>query len=215
MDTKEKLHRFGLTDSRQCPRCDEIVTFHPKLLKCNYVTRIWSEPFKITDTLLILPAPVNGLPTRPMGMVPHTDAIALTVHAEVLNRILTLKESCTFLLRPKNFVQCLKPSNSQGKTFERLKVNSFLVLGRWSVGRSWWGATLGSGAWVGISIGLGRGNPWLSKPGALHQVIRQDDEERGDTLARTRQMDAPFISQGVGKNRSSKWSGSRWGGNRH
>ena len=36
--TKEKLHRFGLTDSPVCPRCQETETLEHKFIQCNYIT---------------------------------------------------------------------------------------------------------------------------------------------------------------------------------
>ena len=99
--SREKLHRFGLSDSPQCPRCDEVETFHHKLYECVYARKIWEETFKITDKLLNTQAANIELQLKANGMAPYLDSAALAIHAEIFSRIIALRIDGTYLIRPK------------------------------------------------------------------------------------------------------------------
>ena len=95
--TKEKLNRFGLIESPQCPRCDQVETLRHKLLECDYVKRIWKEvntrfsrPLSqdIARDLLTIPSSENNL-------------AELTVHAEIIQRKMSLVDDQDFLIHPK------------------------------------------------------------------------------------------------------------------
>ena len=103
--TKEKLHRFGLIDSRTCPRCDEVETLQHKLIECNYVSRIWNLVLRLTSDLRTINLPDEDKRELIIGAVKGTTPELITIHAEVINRILYLKDSQNYLLRPKIFVR--------------------------------------------------------------------------------------------------------------
>ena len=83
--TKEKLHRFGLSDSPNCPRCGLLEDLEHKLITCHYVKLIWREVI--------------------LGMIKGTELLLLSVLAEILQQILYLKENSQYLVRPKEIVK--------------------------------------------------------------------------------------------------------------
>ena len=103
--TKSKLARFGLIDSPNCPRCGEIEDLQHKVITCEYVKRIWEKTISVTDTLKIntrsgLADPIEN---RILGASDDTNSLILSIHAEILMRILGLKDDANYTLRP-NFV---------------------------------------------------------------------------------------------------------------
>ena len=102
--TKEKLYRYGLVASPNCSRCDLLDTFEHKLFECSYVTRIWEQVFRITENQ-------NGGVLAQHEIMDHAmcnnldvDLSTQTIHAEILNRILSLRDDATYMLRPKSLV---------------------------------------------------------------------------------------------------------------
>ena len=103
--TKEKLHRFGLIDSPQCPRCDSIETLQHKFIECAYVRKIW-------DLALTC---VRGLTTSDPRSEPPSKAICggyltcsttiITLNAEIMQRILRLRDNEQYLLHPKHLIR--------------------------------------------------------------------------------------------------------------
>ena len=107
--TKERLHRFNLIDSNICPRCDQVETLQHKILECAYVNRIWN----ITETLQNHPnqnpGPALDRKSNVLGTLGNSTIASMTLNAEILLRILYLKDSQNYLVHPKVFVkQCLK-----------------------------------------------------------------------------------------------------------
>ena len=104
--TKEKLFRYRLIDSPNCPRCDAIEDFEHRLVGCQYAARIWVETFKISDKLNN-----GGRPHQidPIGKILCEDigttVGTMTLHAEILTRILALRDDARYLIRPKIFVE--------------------------------------------------------------------------------------------------------------
>ena len=100
---KERLHRYRLIDSPNCSRCDQIEDYDHKVYNCSYVKKIWAETFKLTDKAGVL----NQLcfQSQVLGTSIGTDSTVLTVHAEVLNRILLLRDEANHLMRPISFVK--------------------------------------------------------------------------------------------------------------
>ena len=101
--TKEKLHRYNLKDSPNCPRCDHLEDYDHKTLNCTYVKKIWDETFRLTDKLY----DSNGIDLRSkvMGTDVRSTLAVLTSHAEILNKILSLRDEATYIIRPKIFVR--------------------------------------------------------------------------------------------------------------
>ena len=102
--TKEKLHRYRLIDDPSCPRCDQIEDYDHKIYDCDYVKRIWSETLRITNALS---QPPNNLSIKAkvLGTFIESDQLTLTIHAEILKRIMYLKDEANYLLRPKALVK--------------------------------------------------------------------------------------------------------------
>jgi hypothetical protein len=98
--TKEKLCRYNLIDNSICPRCNEIETFEHKILECTYVRLIWKEVLKITKNRQ---RPIN-IETAIAAYTGNNPTI-VTVHAEILSRLIQLRENQNWLLRPKIFVK--------------------------------------------------------------------------------------------------------------
>ena len=103
--TNEKLHRYNLIDSPLCSNCDEIETLTHKIYECEYSQRIWTETFKLTDKLLVTPRPNIEIPQKVLGANYHRDLVALTIHAEIILRLLAIRRSPAFLLRPKVLIR--------------------------------------------------------------------------------------------------------------
>ena len=101
--TKEKLHRYNLIDSPNCPRCDQLEDYDHKIINCPYVQRIWEETFKLTDKL----NDGNGIDLRSkiMGTNKGSTSSILTCHAEILSKILSLQDDANYLIRPKVLVR--------------------------------------------------------------------------------------------------------------
>ena len=102
--TKEKLFRFGLVDSNACPRCGEIEDLEHKLIRCNYVKRIWDLALRSTSKLKVINYP-NQDRTKQVLDIGSTSQIVLTIHSEIMLRILSLKDSADYLIHPKSFVR--------------------------------------------------------------------------------------------------------------
>ena len=100
--TQEKLNRFGLADSDNCPRCGAIETLKHKILECEYVTRIWREVDKLS-VKLNNPIVLNqDRIQRALGANEQTTPASLTLHAEILRIIIGLKAGQNYLIHPKN-----------------------------------------------------------------------------------------------------------------
>ena len=97
--TKEKLFRFGMNESPNCPRCGEIETLQHKLISCGYTKAIWDKVLELTKE--IKPFDVSSDRTNLIiGAIEGMEPIILSIHAEVILRILGLKDDATYMLRP-------------------------------------------------------------------------------------------------------------------
>ena len=104
--TKEKLHRYGLIDSPLCPRCDQIETFEHRIFRCEYAKRIWDEVLTKSRRLNIGGQPPNGdMLFNILGGGVENSVTTLTLHAEVIMRILSIPDDSSYLLRPQKFVE--------------------------------------------------------------------------------------------------------------
>ena len=98
--TKERMHRFGLRDSSTCPRCDESENLNHKIYECEYIKRIWRHYASLIGK------PINREPCKyVLGMHLNETIADLTARAEILQRILYLRDDQSYLIHPKAFVQ--------------------------------------------------------------------------------------------------------------
>ena len=116
--TKEKLHRYRLIDDPTCPRCDQIDNYEHKIYSCEYAKRIWSETLKLTNRIS-QPPQGSTIQTQVLGTHIGSNLMTLTIHSEIINRILYLRDSAEYLLRPKAFVrQTLEYLTRKEKSWE-------------------------------------------------------------------------------------------------
>ena len=107
--TKEKLHRYNLIDSDSCPRCGETETLKHKFIECDYVKRIWQHAATLTSNLMTTNQVLIESCMLALGSYIESTPTILTLHAELLLRILYLKDDQNYLVHPKNLVKhCLK-----------------------------------------------------------------------------------------------------------
>ena len=107
--TKEKLHRFNLSDDASCPRCGDIETLQHKFITCEYVERIWRTANSYTNRLITINQSTIDGPKRVTGSFVEATPTILTINAEILLRISYLKSNQNYLIHPKTFVvQCLR-----------------------------------------------------------------------------------------------------------
>ena len=102
--TKVRLARFGLTDSDTCPRCDEAEDLEHKIAGCDYIKRIWDRVLELTSKLKVVNYPEHDR-IRQILDVGCTSSTVLTIHAEILLRILSLKDASNYLVHPKALVK--------------------------------------------------------------------------------------------------------------
>ena len=128
--TKEKLHRYNLIDNDRCPRCGEAETLNHKFIECDYVRRIWRYATSLTANLIS--ANQNQLPVDSrslvLGSFVESTPTILTLHAEILQRILYLREEQNYLVHPKTLVtHCLKLiARSEKRATVRDEIKSLL-----------------------------------------------------------------------------------------
>ena len=99
--TKEKLARFGLSDSPTCPRCNAIENLQHKIKDCPYVKRIWNAGSRLLKEPLVPDPTLEDI----LGTKIHINTIGLTVRSEIIQRILQLKDNQLYLIHPRNFVE--------------------------------------------------------------------------------------------------------------
>ena len=128
--TKAKLHRFGLIDSSTCPRCDEIEDLSHKILSCGYASRIWDNFLQLGNRLTGSVLPNTDRFNLITGNFRMANLSYLTLAAEIIQRLLYLKDTETFLIRPKIFVEnCAKAILSKETNLE-IKETLYSALSR-------------------------------------------------------------------------------------
>ena len=104
--SKERLHRYRLVDSPNCPRCDQIETLTHKYFECPYVKEIWKKTFVITDKSRQSLDPTESTAKKALGLISNPNTSLLTIHAEIISRIRRLKDAeANLLMLPKLFVK--------------------------------------------------------------------------------------------------------------
>jgi hypothetical protein len=112
--TRERLVRFRLSEDNSCPRCGDVETLEHKFVSCPYVNRIWKLVVRITNQN-------RDQDVTELAMGIHANAEDITLHAEILNRILGLPSEADFVLMPKCLIKAsleslkLKDKNSENK----------------------------------------------------------------------------------------------------
>ena len=102
--TKEKLFRFGLIDSPNCPRCGEIENLEHKFITCAYIKRIWDVTFQLTKTISNFDLNTDRT-NLILGLMRESTPLVLSIHAEVIARITALRDQADYLLRPRILVR--------------------------------------------------------------------------------------------------------------
>ena len=121
--TKVRLARFGLTNDPKCPRCDQLEDLAHKIQECIYTKKIWQECTTILKERLMMhqEVPLKNI----LGASSQDSMMSLTIKAEILQRILQLKDEPTYLIRPKIFVtksiELLIKRENSNELKERLK----------------------------------------------------------------------------------------------
>ena len=99
--TQSKLFRFGMSGSDSCPRCNETEDLRHKYIHCDYVKRIWqSANFylnKLSNNWDPQEAPAKRVIAAHAGSTPAS----MTLIAEILQTITSLRSEQEYLLHPK------------------------------------------------------------------------------------------------------------------
>ena len=103
--TKERQHRFGLSDPPNCAKCGELEDLEHKLFRCDYAKRIWDRAIPLTNKLKEVARPSADRLQTILGVTIDTNKEFLAVHGEILTRILYLKEEAQYLVHPRTFVE--------------------------------------------------------------------------------------------------------------
>ena len=88
-----------MIDSPVCPRCDTNETLKHKLIECEYTKRIWEQ---VNELLNVTP---TADPIKDILAIRSTGLTQLTIHSEIILRIVYLKDDLTYLIHPKTFVK--------------------------------------------------------------------------------------------------------------
>ena len=102
--SKERLNRYGLTDTPNCSRCLEPETLIHKYLECPYTRAIWAKCLEITKKLRKINNPTETEMDR-IFCCNEPNRIILTIHCEIILRIRALRDDAEYLLLPKVLVK--------------------------------------------------------------------------------------------------------------
>ena len=88
---EERLFRFGLVDSPLCANCNQIDTLQHKIYECPTAREIWELTLEATDKLrpTLTRAPNEEYLQRIMAACSDTNRTIVTIHAEILSRIIS------------------------------------------------------------------------------------------------------------------------------
>ena len=125
--SKERLHRYRLIDNPNCSRCGNVETLKHKFLDCPYAKAIWTKALQITDSIKTFRDLNEPLPSRILCST-APNPIVMTIHAEIILRIKSLKEDQNFLLRPILIIKnALKLINKRESSIEVKEVTAQLL----------------------------------------------------------------------------------------
>ena len=81
---RERMFRFGMTDDNKCSRCSQVETIEHMLFTCKYVSELWKLIGSVTGIK-------NSNLQEILGLNPIHDKVTLTIHAEILRRLLAIE----------------------------------------------------------------------------------------------------------------------------
>ena len=125
---RERLYRYNLIDSPDCPRCGELETLTHKLFFCDYVQEIWKKTFQLTNKIRLAITPNEYILGQILGTIEPNNVI-LTIHAEILSRIRQLSQESNYLILPKIIVRKAleKLAKSEKNNVIKTSLNSLLA----------------------------------------------------------------------------------------
>ena len=126
--TKERLARYGLNNDPSCPRCQAIETLQHKFIECPYVKKIWETVFGFTKELTIDDLSNEPLNKSILSCNLNSDITSMTINAEILQRILSLKDNNNYTLHPKFFVKLAISHLTKREKQANIKTNLNFIL---------------------------------------------------------------------------------------
>lgn len=104
--TKDKLFRYGMEPSNECPRCNQVEDLTHKFIGCSYAAKIWEQVKKIDRKLISDHPTINTVSARYiLGAFTNSNKAFVTLAAEILGKIMGLRDEENFLIHPKFFVR--------------------------------------------------------------------------------------------------------------
>jgi len=104
--SKAKLFRFGLINSPDCTQCGQPEDLQHKIFMCPYSNRIWEIATNLTDRIKPVQQITNDpIENRILGASTNSSPLILTIHAEILLRLLGLRDDDNYRLTPKHLVK--------------------------------------------------------------------------------------------------------------
>ena len=125
--TKVRLNHFGLTDSNECPRCGQPEDLEHKFITCDNVKRIWDLTLNKTKKLKQLANPTSDR-TEQILDTSCPSKLVLMMHAEILLRIFSLKESSNYLIHPKTFTKLALQFITRNEKARKIKMELEMLL---------------------------------------------------------------------------------------
>ena len=99
--TQSKLHRFGMSDTDKCPRCNDSEDLKHKFVDCQYVERIWLSAKPYLDKLQLSPENNPDRIKTAIAALSNSSLASMTYTAELLQTILYFKPEQEYLVHPK------------------------------------------------------------------------------------------------------------------
>ena len=87
-----RLKKFGMKDTDECQRCGCPESIKHMLLECDYVKKIWEICRKLTSI------PTNNI-NEVLGLHDFHDKTTLTIHSEIIRRLLAIERPVTNQVR--------------------------------------------------------------------------------------------------------------------
>ena len=101
--TRKKLHRFGMSDTDECPRCNEVEDLRHKFVECAYVKMIWQKAKQYRTKLQDAQHQQEDEAKIAVAANIGANTASMTYVAEILQTILYFNPDQTYLMHP-NFI---------------------------------------------------------------------------------------------------------------